>query len=68
MRRFHSYGPVNSEEYFCVQREDLVRRCSDQLLGRPEKGGILYHLGSQTDRKDLADAAGEKKNRELSSR
>ncbi len=32
MRRFHSYGPVNSEQHFCVARTELVNQCLNQLL------------------------------------
>ncbi len=32
MRRFHSYGPVDCQEHFCVERKELVERCINQLL------------------------------------
>ncbi len=44
MRRFHSYGPVDSELHFCVEREELMLRCMEQLLGHPEKGGHFFTI------------------------
>ena len=44
MRRFHSYGPVDCEEHFCVERQDLLVRCTEQLIGRPEKGGHYFTI------------------------
>ncbi len=32
MRRFHSYGPVNCEEHFCVPRKRLIEKCAGMLL------------------------------------
>lgn len=33
MRRFHSYGPVESDIHFTVPREALVASCAEQLVG-----------------------------------
>lgn len=44
MRKFHSYGPVDREEHFCVKREKLVAQCRDQLVGNPEKGGHYFTI------------------------
>lgn len=44
MRRFHSYGPVDCEDHFCVAREELVRQCHTQLIGNPEKGGHYFTI------------------------
>ncbi len=44
MRRFHSYGPVDSEEHFCVSRTELLRNCTEQLVGNPEKGGHYFTI------------------------
>jgi len=44
MRRFHSYGPVDCEEHFCVERRDLIARCTEQLIGRPEKEGHYFTI------------------------
>jgi hypothetical protein len=44
MRRFHSYGPVDSEEHFCLERAELVDQCITQLVGNPEKGGHYFTL------------------------
>jgi hypothetical protein len=46
MRRFHSYGPVDCEEHFCVPRTDLVDRCVSQMTGHLEKGGHYFTLWS----------------------
>ncbi len=42
MRRFHSYGPVDREQHFCVERRELVRQCTDYLIGNPDKGGHYF--------------------------
>jgi hypothetical protein len=42
MRRFHSYGPVDPEQHFCVPRSGLVEECVGRLVGVPDKGG--HHL------------------------
>ncbi len=40
MRQFSSYGPVDKDLHFFVQRENLVRRAYAQLVGEvPEKAG-----------------------------
>jgi hypothetical protein len=44
MRRFHSYGPVDAEQHFCVSRQALVDRCIDQLVGHPDKGGSFFTI------------------------
>jgi len=44
MRRFHSYGPVDEEEHFCVPRRELVETCVDQLVGVPEKRGHYFTI------------------------
>jgi len=44
MRYFHSYGPVDCEEHFCVARETLVRQCVRQLMGNLEKGGHYFTI------------------------
>ncbi len=46
MRKFHSYGPVDCEEHFCVQRTDLIDRCVTQMIGHPEKGGHYFTIWS----------------------
>jgi hypothetical protein len=51
MRTFHSYGPIDSEEHYYVERKKLVDQCTRQLVGNIEKGGALfYHLGSAPNR------------------
>lgn len=44
MRRFYSYGPVDCEEHFCVERRLMVACCLDQLIGNPEKGGHFFTI------------------------
>jgi hypothetical protein len=44
MRRFHSYGPVDCEEHFCVPRTELVDGCVRQLVDKPEKGGHFFTI------------------------
>ncbi|MFP4309627.1 MAG: hypothetical protein ACLFRG_20375 [Desulfococcaceae bacterium] len=44
MRRFHSYGPVDCEEHFCVPRTELVDGCVRQLVDNPEKGGHFFTI------------------------
>lgn len=44
MRRFHSYGPVDCEEHFCVPRRALVEQCVAQLIDNPEKGGHYFTI------------------------
>ncbi len=44
MREFHSYGPVDCEEHFCVSREELVDQCARQLIGKPAKGGHYFTI------------------------
>jgi hypothetical protein len=46
MRRFHSYGPVDAEEHFCVERGELVEQCVERLLGNPDKGWPLRPRGA----------------------
>ncbi len=42
MRRFHSYGPVDSRYHFCVERRELIENCTRQLVGIPEEGGHYF--------------------------
>jgi len=44
MRHFHSYGPIDSEEHFCVPRHELIKRCMQQLIGNPQKGGHYFTI------------------------
>ncbi|MGE0084880.1 MAG: AAA-like domain-containing protein [Desulfococcaceae bacterium] len=44
MRHFHSYGPVDCEEHFCLARRELVDACFRQLMGNPEKGGHFFTI------------------------
>ncbi len=44
MRRFHSYGPVSSKHHFCVARNDLIKLCTQQLVGDPQDGGHYFTI------------------------
>lgn len=44
MRHFHSYGPVDCEEHFCVDRTALIENCTQQLVGAPDKGGRYFTI------------------------
>ncbi len=33
MRRFHSYGPVDERKHFTVSRKELIRNCTENLIG-----------------------------------
>ncbi|WP_045215110.1 AAA-like domain-containing protein [Desulfonatronovibrio magnus] len=44
MRYFHSYGPVDCQEHFCVARTALIDNCIEQLIGNPQKGGHYFTL------------------------
>ena len=44
MRRFHSYGPVDCEEHFCVPRQALIEQCFTQIMGNPDKGGHYFTI------------------------
>ncbi len=46
MRRFHSYGPVDCAEHFCVPRKELIAHCVAHLVGHPEKGGHYFTIWS----------------------
>jgi hypothetical protein len=44
MRTFHSYGPIDSEEHYYVERKKLVDQCTKQLTGSIEKGGDYFTI------------------------
>ncbi len=44
MRRFHSYGPVDCKEHFCVERKELIEKCITQLIGNPDKSGHYFTI------------------------
>ncbi len=44
MRNFHSYGPVDCEQHFCVARRELVEQGLTQLIGHPQKGGHYFTI------------------------
>jgi hypothetical protein len=44
MRHFHSYGPVDCKDHFCVKRQELIAQGVEQLIGQPEKGGHYFTL------------------------
>jgi len=45
MKAFHSYGPVDHDAHYCVNRTELIEQCVQQLLGeKPEKGGHYFTI------------------------
>ena len=44
MRAFHSYGPVDITEHYCVERKELLNQCTKQLVGNIEKGGHYFTI------------------------
>ena len=44
MRHFYSYGPVDCEQHFCVQRNRLIEQCLNYLIGVPDKGGHYFTI------------------------
>ncbi len=44
MRHFHSYGPVSCKQHFCVPRTELIKHCTEQLVGHPQEGGHYFTI------------------------
>jgi hypothetical protein len=44
MRTFHSYGPVNCKQHFCVPRKVLIEQAIKQLIGVPNEGGHYFTI------------------------
>ena len=44
MKKFHSYGPVDAEDHFCVERQELIQQCTNQLIGHQVKGGHYFTI------------------------
>ena len=44
MKKFHSYGPVDAEDHFCVERQELIQKCTSQLIGNQKKGGHYFTI------------------------
>ncbi len=44
MRRFHSYGPVDSKQHFTASRKGLIDSCLENLIGDPDKGGHYFTI------------------------
>lgn len=44
MRRFHSYGPIDTRFHFGVERRALVQQCVQQLVGEPDEGGHFFTI------------------------
>jgi hypothetical protein len=44
MRTFHSYGPVDAADHYCVERKELVDQCTRQLIGNANKGGHYFTI------------------------
>ena len=44
MRKFSSYGPVNTKDHFCIQRQSLINQCVKQLTGNTESKGDYFTI------------------------
>jgi len=44
MRKFNSYGPVNSKKHYYVPRNKLVEKCVQGLIGDPEDLGHYFTI------------------------
>jgi predicted AAA+ superfamily ATPase len=44
MKHFHSYGPVDSQDHFCVERQELINKGVKQLIDRLEKGDHYFTI------------------------
>ncbi|MCP4157867.1 MAG: hypothetical protein GY757_59710 [bacterium] len=44
MRHFHSYGPVDCDEHFCVDRGELIAECTNLLVGSRGKSGSYFTI------------------------
>ncbi len=44
MRSFNSYGPVDAELHFCVERKTMVDECVQHLIGDLQKGGHYFTI------------------------
>jgi len=44
MRKFHSYGPVNSKNHYHVPRTHLVKKCTQYLIGDPDDSGHYFTI------------------------
>jgi hypothetical protein len=43
MRRFHSYGSIDTEEHYYAPRKELIEKAYTQLIGyNPQKGGHYF--------------------------
>ena len=56
MRRFHSYGSIDTEEHYYAPRQELIEKAYTQLIGyNPQKGGHYFTVWAprQTERPGL---------------
>lgn len=44
MRKFHSYGPIDTRFHFGVARSELVEQCVEQLVGVPGDAGHFFTM------------------------
>ncbi|MBF0120183.1 MAG: AAA-like domain-containing protein [Desulfobacterales bacterium] len=44
MRKFYSYGPINSNHHFFVDRKEIVQKCTEQLIGYSSEGGHYFTI------------------------
>ena len=57
MRKFHSYGPINSRYHYCVNRKKLIETCTEQLIGIPEEGGHYFTIWGPRQTGNIIDQA-----------
>lgn len=49
MRKFSSYGPINTKQNYYVSREALIERAYTQLVGEnPDEGGHYMTVVNKT--------------------
>jgi len=44
MRTFNSYGPIDVEDHFFVERKELIQKCTNQLVGSINIGGHYFTI------------------------
>jgi hypothetical protein len=63
MRRFHSYGPVDQDILLCPPDRFDTTMPESAHWASGKKRPLFHHLGTQANRKDMADTAGQLANR-----
>ena len=44
MKKFHSYGPVDSQCHYCADRKELIALCTNQLIGNSYLPGHYFTI------------------------